>query len=157
MDLRYPETLKEYGKPGAKKDGDGGAEDGEEKEPPAIARVRCMMGREIRVKVVDGRVFVGRFECYDKQGNILMEDAMSTTLDDPEGTEPHDYRGMIIIQKQHRVETQLIVRDGECDPTAPDFDPYKELEEQELLYQAEAEAQADGGADPIDDHESPVL
>ena len=89
MDLRYPETLKEYGKPGAKKDGDGGAEDGEEKEHPAIARVRCMMGREIRVKVVDGRVFVGRFECYDKQGNILMEDAMSTTLDDPEGTEPH--------------------------------------------------------------------
>ena len=109
MDLRYPETLKEYGKPGAKKDGDEGAEDGEEREHPAIARVRCMMGREIRVKVVDGRVFVGRFECYDKQGNILMEDAMSTTLDDPEGTEPHAYRGMIIIQKQHRVETQLIV------------------------------------------------
>ena len=60
MDLRYPETLKEYGKPGAKKDGDGGAEDGEEKEHPAIARVRCMMGREIRVKVVDGRVFEER-------------------------------------------------------------------------------------------------
>ncbi len=33
----------------------------------------------------------------------------------------------------------------------------RELEEQELLYQAEAEALADGGADPIDDHEPPVL
>ena len=86
MDLRYPETLKEYGKPGAKKDGDGGAEDGEEKEHPAIARVRCMMGREIRVKVVDGRVFVGRFECYDKQGNILMEDSDLVALQEFEST-----------------------------------------------------------------------
>ena len=85
MDPRYPETLKEYGKPGAKKDGDGGAEDGEEKEHPAIARAMHDGPRDLR-HVVDGRVFVGRFECYDKQGNILMEDAMSTTLDDPEGT-----------------------------------------------------------------------
>ena len=80
---------------------------------------RSMMGREIRVKVVDGRVFVGRFECYDKQGNILMEDAMSTTLDDRRGRrEQRDYRGMIIIQKQRSVWRTIVRRRGGRSPRA---------------------------------------
>ena len=57
----------------------------EEREHPAIAQVRCMMGRELRIRIVDGRVFTGRFECYDKQGNILMDNAMSTVGRGPGG------------------------------------------------------------------------
>lgn len=129
----------------------------EEREHPAIAQVRCMMGRELRIRIVDGRVFTGRFECYDKQGNILMDNAMSTSVGDPEGTEPHVFRGMIVIQARHRVDTHLVVRDGESDPSAPDFDPYKELEERSLFEMAQAETYADGGVDPVDGHDPPVL
>ena len=132
-------------------------EEEEEREHPAIAQVRCMMGRELRIRIVDGRVFTGRFECYDKQGNILMDNAMSTSVGDPEGTEPHVFRGMIVIQAQHRVDTHLVVRDGEVDPSAPDFDPYKELEERSLFEMAQAETYADGGVDPVDGHDPPVL
>jgi small nuclear ribonucleoprotein (snRNP)-like protein len=116
-----------------------------------------MMGRELRIRIVDGRVFTGRFECYDKQGNILMDNAMSTSVGDPEGTEPHVFRGMIVIQARHRVDTHLVVRDGESDPSAPDFDPYKELEERSLFEMAQAETYADGGVDPVDGHDPPVL
>ena len=132
-------------------------EEEEEREHPAIAQVRCMMGRELRIRIVDGRVFTGRFECYDKQGNILMDNAMSTSVGDPEGTEPHVFRGMIVIQARHRVDTHLVVRDGESDPSAPDFDPYKELEERSLFEMAQAETYADGGVDPVDGHDPPVL
>ena len=140
-----------------KMDGPSTREEEEEREHPAIAQVRCMMGRELRIRIVDGRVFTGRFECYDKQGNILMDNAMSTSVGDPEGTEPHVFRGMIVIQAQHRVDTHLVVRDGEVDPSAPDFDPYKELEERSLFEMAQAETYADGGVDPVDGHDPPVL
>lgn len=49
---------------------DGGAE-----ESAAVARVRGLLNRRLRVKVCDGRVFYGNLNCFDKQGNVILINA----------------------------------------------------------------------------------
>lgn len=43
---------------------------------PLIKRARKLLYRNLRVGVTDGRVFVGKFHCLDKQGNIILYDAV---------------------------------------------------------------------------------
>ena len=43
---------------------------------PLVKRARKLLYRNLRVGVTDGRVFVGKFHCLDKQGNIILYDAV---------------------------------------------------------------------------------
>jgi small nuclear ribonucleoprotein (snRNP)-like protein len=40
-----------------------------------VAAVRAMLGRKLRVRVTDGRVFYGYLTCFDKLGNVMLENA----------------------------------------------------------------------------------
>jgi small nuclear ribonucleoprotein (snRNP)-like protein len=44
-------------------------------ESPAVAQVRSMLNKKLRVKVTDGRVFFGYLNCFDKRGNIILINA----------------------------------------------------------------------------------
>ena len=56
------------------------AADAAEPEPltPAEARLRVMVGRTLRVQVVDGRLFEGRFSCFDQQRNVVLAGAQES-------------------------------------------------------------------------------
>ena len=45
-------------------------------DPPEVAAVRSMLNRKLRVRVTDGRVFVGYLNCFDKSGNILLNNSV---------------------------------------------------------------------------------
>ncbi|KAG8835771.1 hypothetical protein FRC17_001165 [Serendipita sp. 399] len=44
----------------------------EERDTPAIARLRALLGKELRIAIRDGRVFLGQFVCVDKELNIVL-------------------------------------------------------------------------------------
>ncbi|KAL5224994.1 hypothetical protein ABZP36_011633 [Zizania latifolia] len=41
-----------------------------------VAKLRKMLLRRMLIRVNDGRYFFGLFHCIDKQGNILLQDAV---------------------------------------------------------------------------------
>ncbi|KAI0498856.1 uncharacterized protein LOC110111398 [Dendrobium catenatum] len=43
---------------------------------PLVSRVRKLLFRRMLVGVKDGRFFLGSFHCIDKQGNIILQDAV---------------------------------------------------------------------------------
>ncbi|KAG6546292.1 hypothetical protein Mapa_012332 [Marchantia paleacea] len=43
---------------------------------PLVKRARKLLYRRLRVGVEDGRIFVGKFHCLDKQGNIILYDTL---------------------------------------------------------------------------------
>lgn len=43
---------------------------------PLVKKTRKLLFRRLRVGVEDSRVFVGRFHCLDKQGNIILYDTV---------------------------------------------------------------------------------
>ncbi|GBG79291.1 hypothetical protein CBR_g29441 [Chara braunii] len=45
-------------------------------EKTLVKKVRLLLHRQFQIGVGDGRTFVGKFHCLDKQGNILLADAV---------------------------------------------------------------------------------
>ncbi|KAJ7555759.1 hypothetical protein O6H91_05G053700 [Diphasiastrum complanatum] len=43
---------------------------------PSVRKARKLLYRRLRVGVQDGRIFVGKFHCLDKQGNIILYDTV---------------------------------------------------------------------------------
>lgn len=43
---------------------------------PAVAKLRKLLFRRMLIGVKDGRYFLGLFHCIDKQGNIILQDAV---------------------------------------------------------------------------------
>ncbi|KAF8687349.1 hypothetical protein HU200_043034 [Digitaria exilis] len=43
---------------------------------PAVAKLRKLLFRRMLIGVNDGRYFLGLFHCLDKQGNIILQDAV---------------------------------------------------------------------------------
>eukprot|EP00245_Coleochaete_scutata_P001054 TRINITY_DN1127_c0_g1_i1.p2 TRINITY_DN1127_c0_g1~~TRINITY_DN1127_c0_g1_i1.p2 ORF type:complete len:118 (-),score=22.54 TRINITY_DN1127_c0_g1_i1:387-740(-) len=39
---------------------------------PIVRKAKQLLHRRLRIGVTDGRVFVGKFHCLDKQGNIII-------------------------------------------------------------------------------------
>jgi small nuclear ribonucleoprotein (snRNP)-like protein len=70
---------------------------------PEIAAVRAMLNRRLRVRVRDGRVFVGYLHCFDKTGNLLLYNSVERG-----GThEKERHVGYILLTPEHVVETHL--------------------------------------------------
>lgn len=40
-----------------------------------MGQVRSLMGKQTRVTIADGRLFSGRLSCFDKQLNVLLNEA----------------------------------------------------------------------------------
>ncbi|PXF47071.1 hypothetical protein BWQ96_03148 [Gracilariopsis chorda] len=63
------------------------AQDAPDKTPVAHRNVvELCMCRLLRVSLKDGRVIEGRLDCYDKQGNMILINAMDVTR---ENDKPH--------------------------------------------------------------------
>ncbi|KAK8969494.1 hypothetical protein KSP40_PGU008711 [Platanthera guangdongensis] len=45
-------------------------------ESPLVSRARKLLFRRMLVGVKDGRFFTGSLHCIDKQGNIILQDAV---------------------------------------------------------------------------------
>lgn len=45
---------------------------------PSLREARRLLHRTMRVRVLDGRLFVGTFHCLDKQGNIILRETLET-------------------------------------------------------------------------------
>lgn len=43
---------------------------------PIVTKARCFLHRYVRVDVQDGRVFVGKLHCLDKQKNLILYDTV---------------------------------------------------------------------------------
>ncbi|KAG2607942.1 N-alpha-acetyltransferase 38-A, NatC auxiliary subunit-like [Panicum virgatum] len=43
---------------------------------PAVSKLRKLLFRRMLIGVNDGRYFLGLFHCIDKQGNIILQDAV---------------------------------------------------------------------------------
>ncbi|KAK9101635.1 hypothetical protein Scep_025065 [Stephania cephalantha] len=73
-------------------------------EKPNVSLVKKLLFRRMLVGVNDGRFFVGAFHCMDKQGNIILQDAVeyrSTRRSSPSPME-HRSLGLILIPSSCR-------------------------------------------------------
>lgn len=67
-------------------------------ESSAVAQLRKLLFRRMLIGVSDGRFFLGTFHCIDKQGNIILQDAVEYRNARPSPS-PMDQRclGLILI------------------------------------------------------------
>ncbi|KAL0011721.1 hypothetical protein SO802_006829 [Lithocarpus litseifolius] len=69
-----------------------------------VARVRKLLFRRMLVGIRDGRFFLGTFHCMDKQGNIILQDAVEYRSTRRSSTSPMEQRclGLILIPSSCR-------------------------------------------------------
>lgn len=78
-----------------------------------VTRVRKLLFRRMLVGVSDGRFFLGGFHCIDKQGNIILQDAVEYRSIRRSSPSPMEQRclGLILIPSSCRtschVETSI--------------------------------------------------
>eukprot|EP00899_Mesostigma_viride_P004621 jgi/Mesvir1/1415/Mv14414-RA.1 len=84
-------------------------------ESPAVARGRRLLGRKVRIGIIDGRRITGYFRCMDKQGNIILRDAVETrpcTAGDAYERTPSDdlderHLGLVLIPASRRASCEV--------------------------------------------------
>eukprot|EP00257_Ricinus_communis_P016696 XP_015574946.1 uncharacterized protein LOC8262280 isoform X1 [Ricinus communis] len=64
-----------------------------------VSRVRKLLFRKMLVGIKDGRFFLGTFHCIDKQGNIILQDAVEYRSTRRTSPSPMEQRclGLILI------------------------------------------------------------
>ncbi|MQM05578.1 hypothetical protein Taro_038388 [Colocasia esculenta] len=81
----------------------------EDNSTPLVKQLRRLLFRRMLVGVNDGRFFMGSFHCIDKQGNIILQDAMeyrSTRRDCPSSMEQRCL-GLILIPSSCRTSCHI--------------------------------------------------
>ena len=82
-------------------------------EPAAVAAVRALLGKPLRVTVSDGRVVEGSFECLDDHGNIILRHAVTLAFDGGSGSGGGggggygSMPGMILVPRRHIVRCEV--------------------------------------------------
>ncbi|KAF5472507.1 hypothetical protein F2P56_009220 [Juglans regia] len=69
-----------------------------------ITRVGNLLFRQMLVGIKDGRFFLGTFHCIDKQGNIILQDAVEYRSTQRSSPSPMEQRclGLILIPSSCR-------------------------------------------------------
>ncbi|XP_057463350.1 uncharacterized protein LOC130753355 isoform X2 [Actinidia eriantha] len=62
-----------------------------------VARVKNLLFRQMLVGISDGRFFLGTFYCIDKQGNIILQDAVEYRSTRRSSPSPMEQRGLGLI------------------------------------------------------------
>ncbi|GFY81489.1 small nuclear ribonucleoprotein family protein [Actinidia rufa] len=62
-----------------------------------VARVKNLLFRQMLVGISDGRFFLGTFYCIDKQGNIILQDAVEYRSTRCSSPSPMEQRGLGLI------------------------------------------------------------
>jgi small nuclear ribonucleoprotein (snRNP)-like protein len=52
----------------------------EVQDTPAIAKLRALLGKELRITIYDGRIFLGNFACTDKGLNLVLTNVYEFSL-----------------------------------------------------------------------------
>ncbi|PIA39193.1 hypothetical protein AQUCO_02700402v1 [Aquilegia coerulea] len=69
-----------------------------------VSRVKKLLFRRMLIGVNDGRFFMGAFHCIDKQGNIILQDAVEFRTTRRSSPAPMEQRclGLILIPSSCR-------------------------------------------------------
>ncbi|TVU08552.1 hypothetical protein EJB05_41961, partial [Eragrostis curvula] len=71
-----PVSIEAYGNSIATPADAGDSSSSSSSSSPAVAKLRKLLFRRMLIGVKDGRYFLGLFHCIDKQGNIILQDAV---------------------------------------------------------------------------------
>ncbi|KAI5670955.1 hypothetical protein M9H77_11319 [Catharanthus roseus] len=69
----------------------------EQKDLNLVDRVKKLLGHRMLVGIKDGRFFLGMFYCIDKQGNIILQDAVEYRFTRRSSPSPMEQRGLGLI------------------------------------------------------------
>ncbi|KDP37995.1 hypothetical protein JCGZ_04638 [Jatropha curcas] len=74
-----------------------------------VSRVRKLLFRRMLVGIKDGRFFLGMFHCIDKQGNIILQDAVEYRSTRRSSPSPMEQRclGLILIPSSCRTSCHV--------------------------------------------------
>ncbi|GAV75032.1 LSM domain-containing protein [Cephalotus follicularis] len=74
-----------------------------------VGRVRKLLFRRMLVGIRDGRFFLGTFHCIDKQGNIILQDAVEYRNIRRSSSSPMEQRclGLILIPSSCRTSCHV--------------------------------------------------
>ncbi|XP_039168099.1 uncharacterized protein LOC104444848 [Eucalyptus grandis] len=74
-----------------------------------VFRVRNLLFRRMLVGIKDGRFFLGAFHCIDKQGNIILQDAVEYRSTRRSSPSPMEQRclGLILIPSSCRTSCHV--------------------------------------------------
>lgn len=66
---------------------------------PLVSKLKKLLYRRMLIGVNDGRYFLGLFHCIDKQGNIILQEAVEYRITSKSAPGPADQRclGLILI------------------------------------------------------------
>ncbi|XP_030553412.1 uncharacterized protein LOC115757349 [Rhodamnia argentea] len=75
----------------------------------SVSRVRNLLFRRMLVGIKDGRFFLGAFHCIDKQGNIILQDAVEYRSTRRSSPSPMEQRclGLILIPSSCRTSCHV--------------------------------------------------
>ncbi|BAT87314.1 uncharacterized protein LOC124834996 [Vigna umbellata] len=75
----------------------------------AVSRARKLLFRRMLVGIKDGRFFLGSFYCIDKQGNIILQDAIEYRSTRQSSPSPMEQRclGLILIPSSCRTSCHV--------------------------------------------------
>ncbi|KAH7568555.1 hypothetical protein ACOSP7_011544 [Xanthoceras sorbifolium] len=62
-----------------------------------VSKVRKLLFRRMLVGIQDGRFFLGTFHCIDKQGNLILQDAVEYRCTRRSSPSPMEQRGLGLI------------------------------------------------------------
>ena len=86
-------------------------------EPAAVAAARAYLGHHLRCGLSDGRVVVGKFACFDKQQNILLNEAREWRWDAAQVRSERTV-GTVIVPRQHLMSCHVLVEHKEAPEAA---------------------------------------
>lgn len=74
-----------------------------------VSRVKNLLFRRMLVGIKDGRFFLGAFHCIDKQGNIILQDAVEYRSTRRSSPSPMEQRclGLILIPSSCRISCHV--------------------------------------------------
>ncbi|KAF8029002.1 hypothetical protein BT93_E1625 [Corymbia citriodora subsp. variegata] len=74
-----------------------------------VSRMRNLLFRRMLVGIKDGRFFLGAFHCIDKQGNIILQDAVEYRSTRRSSPSPMEQRclGLILIPSSCRTSCHV--------------------------------------------------
>ncbi|KAF2305467.1 hypothetical protein GH714_005548 [Hevea brasiliensis] len=79
------------------------------KSSSLVSRVKKLLFRKMLVGIKDGRFFLGTFHCIDKQGNIILQDAVEYRSTRRSSPSPMEQRclGLILIPSSCRTSCHV--------------------------------------------------
>ena len=88
-------------------------------DTPSVAAVRTLLDAPVRITLSDQRVVIGKFSCFDKQRNVLLNEALEqryadgdTTPSPPHAPEFERPLGLILVPRQHIVAVHAMSGDN---------------------------------------------